>query len=111
MLTAFGTENAWLIILLLVEGHKADDYLDLLIGGRIPSQSSPLYIYIYIYILIKFKYEKGKNTLPFLLISSKTLMGISSFLFLFSSLFLFNFFLLFHSFFVIFSSSSFFQFF
>ena len=81
MLTAFGTENAWLIILLLVEGHKADDYLDLLIGKRIPSQSS------------------------------KTLMGISSFLFLFSSLFLFNFFLLFHSFFVIFSSSSFFQFF
>ena len=41
--TAFGAEMSLLErIILQVESHEADDYLDFLIGGRIPSQSSPL---------------------------------------------------------------------
>ena len=41
--TAFSVEMSLLErIILQVESHEADDYLDFLIGGRIPSQSSPL---------------------------------------------------------------------
>ena len=40
---AFGAKISLLErIILQVESHEADDYLDFLIGGRIPSQSSPL---------------------------------------------------------------------
>ena len=41
--TAFGAKMSLLErTILQVESHEVDDYLDFLIGGRIPSQSSPL---------------------------------------------------------------------